>query len=91
MLLTEASGSGAQVGRAALWKGEVDDCCYQNTVIRFRPHSVRPEYSLLVFQHYGASGVFARAAREVVSNTSGPRALQLYPSRYHPLKNKYAL
>jgi type I restriction enzyme S subunit len=65
VLLTEASGSGAQVGRAALWKGEVDGCCYQNTVIRFRPHSVEPEYALLVFRHYGASGVFARAARGV--------------------------
>jgi type I restriction enzyme S subunit len=65
VLLTEASGSGAQVGRAALWKGEVDGCCYQNTVIRFRPHSVTPEYALLVFRHYGASGVFAQAARGV--------------------------
>ena len=34
VLLTEASGSGAHVGRAALWKGEVDGCCYQNTVNR---------------------------------------------------------
>ena len=43
VILTEASGSGAQVGRAALWKGEVEDCCYQNTVIRFRPRSVYVE------------------------------------------------
>jgi hypothetical protein len=65
VLLTEASGSGAQVGRAALWRGEIDDCCYQNTVIRFRPHSVLPEYALLVFRHYAASGVFAQVARGV--------------------------
>lgn len=65
VLLTEASGSAAQVGRAALWAGEIDDCCYQNTVIRFRPHVVLPEYALIVFRHYAASGVFARAARGV--------------------------
>ncbi len=65
VLLTEASGSAAQVGRAALWRGEIDDCCYQNTVIRFRPHVTLPEYALVVFRHYGASGVLAGAARGV--------------------------
>ena len=65
VLLAEASGSAAQVGRAALWHGEIEGCCYQNTVIRFRPHLTLPEYALLVFRHYGASGVFARAARGV--------------------------
>lgn len=65
VLLTEASGSAAQVGRAAIWRGEVKGCCYQNTVIRFRPHLTLPEYALVVFRHYSASGVFARAARGV--------------------------
>lgn len=65
ILLTEASGSAMHVGRAALWRGEVDDCCYQNTVIRFRPHVALPEYALMVFRHYAASGIFARAARGV--------------------------
>jgi Type I restriction modification DNA specificity domain len=65
VLLTEASGSAAQVGRAALWRGDIDDCCYQNTVIRFRPHVTLPEYALVVFRHYSASGVFARAARGI--------------------------
>jgi type I restriction enzyme S subunit len=65
VLLTEASGSAAQVGRAALWRGEIEDCCYQNTVIRFRPHVALPEYAMVVFQHFIASGIFARAARGV--------------------------
>jgi type I restriction enzyme S subunit len=65
VLLTEASGSAAQVGRAAVWPGGIDDCCYQNTVIRFRPHVTLPEYALVVFRHYSASGVFARAARGI--------------------------
>ena len=65
VLLTEASGSSAQVGRAAIWQNQVPGCCYQNTVIRFRPRAVLPEYALLVFRHYAASGVFARTARGV--------------------------
>lgn len=65
ILLTEASGSPSQVGRAAQWNGEIADCCYQNTIIRFRPHAVTPEYALTVFRHYAASGTFGRLARGV--------------------------
>ena len=63
VLLTEASGSAIHVGRAALWHGELAECCFQNTIIRFRPHAVIPQYALLVFRHYAASGLFARVAR----------------------------
>jgi type I restriction enzyme S subunit len=65
VLLAEASGSAAQVGRSAIWNDELPGCCYQNTVIRFRPHAVSPEYALAVFHHYAGSGVFERAARGV--------------------------
>jgi type I restriction enzyme S subunit len=65
VLLTEASGSSSQVGRAALWRGDLAECCYQNTIIRFRPYAVTPEYALTVFRHYAASGAFARLARGV--------------------------
>jgi hypothetical protein len=49
VLLTEASGSPSQVGRSAIWHGELELCCFQNTVIRFRPHLTTPEYALVVF------------------------------------------
>ncbi|HEU0251016.1 MAG TPA: hypothetical protein VFR48_09870, partial [Solirubrobacteraceae bacterium] len=65
VLLTEASGSASQVGRPAIWREELPLCCFQNTVIRVRPHAVDPEYALLVFRHYLASGVFAEAARGI--------------------------
>ncbi|MDG9924461.1 MULTISPECIES: restriction endonuclease subunit S [unclassified Pseudomonas] len=65
ILLTEASGSSSQVGRAAQWNGEIADCCYQNTIIRFRPHAVTPAYALTVFRYYAASGIFGRLARGV--------------------------
>jgi type I restriction enzyme, S subunit len=63
VLLAEASGSPKHVGRPAIWRDELPLCCIQNTVIRFRPHAVWPEYALAVFRHYAASGVFARTAR----------------------------
>ncbi len=37
VLLSEASGSASAVGKPAIWNGDLEDCCFQNTVIRFRP------------------------------------------------------
>ncbi len=65
IVLAEASGTAASVGRAALWRDELPGCCYQNTLIRFRPYAVDPRYALIVFQHYAASGTFVRASRGV--------------------------
>lgn len=65
VVLAEASGSAAQVGRAAIWSDEIPECCFQNTVVRFRPHAVTPAYALLVFQHFAQSGAFAAVARGV--------------------------
>jgi Type I restriction modification DNA specificity domain len=65
VVLAEASGSAAQVGRAAVWSNEIPDCCFQNTVIRFRPHAVISDYALRVFQHLALSGLFAGIARGV--------------------------
>lgn len=81
VLLTEASGSASQVGRAAIWHGEVEPCCFQNTVIRFRPHLTTPEYALVVFRHYAAAGVFAGVARGVgIQHLGGSRFAEIsYP------------
>ena len=65
VLLSEASGSPAHVGKSAMWNDELPDCCFQNTVIRFRPHALLPEYALLLFRYFLAAGIFARAAHGV--------------------------
>lgn len=78
VVLAEASGSASQVGRAAIWRGEIHDCCYQNTVIRFRPHAIHSEYALIVFRHMAVSGTFERAARGVgIQHLGGSRFSQL--------------
>lgn len=65
ILLTEGDlMSEFNVGRPALFRGEIDDCCFQNTLIRFRPDShLRPEYSLLLLEAARLSRVFAQAAK----------------------------
>jgi hypothetical protein len=65
ILLVEGSGSPRQVGKSAVWQEEVPNCCFQNTVIRFRPHAATAGYSSIVFRHFLMSGIFAEVARGV--------------------------
>jgi type I restriction enzyme S subunit len=65
VLVVDSSGSANQVGRPAIWRDELKDCCYQNHIIRFRPHVAQPEYALVVFRYYFMGGIFAQVARGI--------------------------
>ena len=52
------------VGRPAMFRGEVADCCFQNTLVRFVPASVLDgRFALKLFQHYMRNGRFQKIAR----------------------------
>jgi type I restriction enzyme S subunit len=65
VLLSEASGSAGEVGKPAIWNDELEGCCFQNTVIRFRPKAVSSKFALVVFQHFARNSVFARVSKGV--------------------------
>lgn len=46
VLVIEGNGSADQIGRTAMFRGEIEDCVHQNHVIRIRPDQKRvlPEY-----------------------------------------------
>jgi type I restriction enzyme, S subunit len=46
VLVIEGNGSADQIGRTALFRGEIEDCVHQNHVIRIRPNQmlILPEY-----------------------------------------------
>lgn len=71
IVLSEASGSPKQVGKPAVWQDELQDCCFQNTVIRLRPVGIGYEFLLQVFRHYYFNNVFARIAGGVGINHLG--------------------
>jgi type I restriction enzyme S subunit len=75
ILLGEASGSASEVGKPALWDGEIEDCAFQNTLIRVRPRDPEPRYLLHYFRHCAASGTFARQSRGVGIFHLGRKAL----------------
>jgi len=68
IVLAEASGSASQVGKPAFWRGEIPLCCFQNTVIRFRPCCLESRFPLVVFKHFYINGIFARIAGGVGIN-----------------------
>lgn len=44
LLIVEGNGSIGEIGRSAIWTGEIDDCVHQNHLIRVRPAFAVPEY-----------------------------------------------
>ncbi len=57
------------VGRPAMWRDEIPECCFQNTLVRFRsdPGKTVPEFALEVFLFYLRSGQFARISSKTSS------------------------
>jgi type I restriction enzyme S subunit len=56
------------VGRCALYRGVPKNCCFQNTLVRFRPsESVVPNFALVLFTYFQKRGVFASIASQTTS------------------------
>lgn len=68
VLLTEASGSPEHVGRPVIWPGSDDLYCFQNTVIRFTPIGLRPEFAFHLFLAWQKTGIFSRLSGGVGIN-----------------------
>lgn len=68
LLIVEGNGSPSQIGRMAIWKGEVENCVHQNHIIRARvPDRIVPQY----VEAYWNSPVGSSRVLGVASSTSG--------------------
>ncbi len=68
LLVVEGNGSVNQIGRAALWGGQIEDCVHQNHLIRVRPgERLLPEYLTLCWN----APRTAQQIQAVASSTSG--------------------
>lgn len=78
LVLSEASGSPDQVGKPAMWRDDMPVCCFQNTVIRHRPHVVVPEYLLVHYKYFYWCQVFSKTAGGVgINHLSAQKFLQM--------------
>ncbi|MBQ1092303.1 restriction endonuclease subunit S [Streptomyces sp. B93] len=72
LLVVEGNGSPDQIGRAASWRGEIEDCVHQNHLIRVRPGGrLRAEFLELAWN----SPKVAQQLKKVASSTSGLHTL----------------
>jgi type I restriction enzyme S subunit len=82
LLVVEGNGSPDQIGRSALWQGEIDPCVHQNHLIRVRPGpALNPNY-LNLFWNAPST---AAAVRAVASSTSGLYTLSTAKVRAVPV------
>ena len=73
IVLSEASGSIRQVGKPAIWKNEIEGCCFQNTVIRHRVNGANPQYVFWYYKYCYVSGLFSKIVGGVGINHIGAK------------------
>jgi len=88
ILLSEASGSPEQVGKPAVWRNQIPNCCFQNTVIRFRPIYLSSEYFLLVFKNLYSNGFFSNISSGVGINHLSANKFSAIPVPLAPLEEQ---
>jgi type I restriction enzyme S subunit len=83
ILFVEGNGSVEEVGRSAMWNGEIPDCTHQNHLIRARLDRtvVVPEFALAWFNSGPGKAYFADVSR----TTSGLNNLNVSQIRNAPL------
>ncbi len=91
ILLSEASGSADQVGKPAIWKNQIPNCCFQNTVIRFRPERLPSEYFLAVFKNFYVNGTFSKVSSGVGINHLSANKFAALPVPLPPLPEQHRI
>lgn len=80
LLVVEGNGSLDQLGRAAMWLGQVNDCVHQNHLIRVRPtRAMNPQYLEYVWN----SSLVAAQIERIGASTSGLHTLSV--SKLRPI------
>lgn len=68
LLIVEGNGSPSEIGRMAIWKGEIENCVHQNHIIRSRLLGAIPPAYVAA---YWNSSTGASSVLNVASSTSG--------------------
>lgn len=85
VVLNEGSGSAKEVGKSAIWRNEIADCCFQNTLLRVQPKACTSEYLQAYFTLAARSGRFVSETQGVNIFHIGKDGLYRYPVPLPPL------
>lgn len=84
ILLNEASGSPKEVGKPAIWRGEIEGCCFQNTLLKLRARAVDAGYLYWYCFFAALTGRFGEAGRGVNIRHLGKQGLMRFPIAVAP-------
>jgi hypothetical protein len=85
ILVNEASGSASEVGKAAVFRGEISDCGFQNHLIRVRTNHLDNAYLHHFLMHNALSGAYVAESQGVGINHLGKGKLSAWPTPVPPL------
>ena len=85
VLINEGSGSAAEVGKPAIWRGAIEDCCFQNTLICVQPTSCTSEYLYYFLLFSAKSRAFVAETQGVNIYHIGREGLASFPIPLPPL------
>lgn len=88
IVLSEASGSPREVGKPALWSGEIGECAFQNTLIRVRPWKHAPKFLMHYFRYLALDGQFVEHSRGVGIHHIGRARLASWPTPLPPMEEQ---
>jgi len=88
VLVAEASGSASEVGKPGIWRGEIEGCCFQNTLVRVRTQHASPEYLRYFLLLEARSGRIGNASPGVGIHHIGAGRLSEWPVLLPPLNEQ---
>jgi type I restriction enzyme S subunit len=88
VLLNEGSGSAKEVGKPAIWQGEIQDCCFQNTLLRVRPTACSSEFLYRYFLFCALTELFVSSTQGVNIYHIGKDGLARFPVPLPPRKEQ---
>lgn len=88
ILVVEGSGSASEVGKPAIWRGEIEGCCFQNTLIRVRTAAKLVPWLHAHFRRDARQGRFAEASRGIGIHHIGAKALESWEISLPPAEEQ---
>ncbi|MBI5712276.1 MAG: restriction endonuclease subunit S [Chloroflexi bacterium] len=85
VLLAEASGSASEVGKPAVWNEELEECYFQNTLIRVRSEAPLPRYLYFHFLSDAIGAKFTQVTKGIGINHLGANGLSGWTISLPPL------
>jgi type I restriction enzyme S subunit len=79
VLVNEGSGSAKEVGKPAIWRGQIENCCFQNTLIRVQPNDCTSEYIYFYFLYNAVTERFVSKTQGVNIYHIGKEGLAEFP------------